>query len=67
MRSAAATALRSSGQEAVAHSWPGKRYWSAKWELVEAPMAMTTSRTFTSSPMPPAEPMRMMVSTLKKE
>ena len=65
MASAVSTAERRRPKSAVAHSWPGNRYWSAKWELVEAPRAMTTSRTFTSSPMPPAEPMRMMVSTPK--
>ena len=60
---AVATAVSSSRKSAMGAKVPGRRYCSAKPELVQAACAATTSRSFSFLLMAPAEPMRMMFST----
>ena len=56
-------AALSSVQSAVGAKVPLRPNWWAKLESVQAPRAQTTSRSFSSSEIPPAEPTRMMFST----
>ena len=61
--SAISTAFRSSPKSAMGAKVPGSLYWLAKLELVEAPIPITRSLTFTLSEIPPAEPIRIIWST----
>ena len=42
---------------------PGRWYWPAQFESVQAPCPMTISRRLIFSYIAPVEPMRMMFST----
>ena len=60
---AAATAVSKSRKSAMGAKTPGRPKWWAKLESVQAPWAMTKSRSFSFSLRAPVVPTRMMFST----
>ena len=58
--------LADAAARSIGANVPSRPYWTAKLEVVEAPIPMIISRSLTLLDMPPTEPMRIMFSTPKK-